>query len=106
MTYNLYIDDERNPRVSTRNWVIARSGEQVFAILREKGCPEFVSFDNDLGEEIEGYDIAKFLVEQDLNNPGYIPDNFHFIVHSANIIAGKSIWALLTNYLAFRKAYR
>lgn len=52
MTYNLFIDDYRKPNdvVSCldREWVIARSAEQVSKIVSEMGMPDFISFDHDM----------------------------------------------------------
>ena len=52
MTYNLFIDDYRKPNdvVSCldREWVIARSFEDVKQILQERGAPAYISFDHDM----------------------------------------------------------
>lgn len=66
------------------------------------GCPDFISFDNDLGTVKQGKDLAKWLVEKDMNTPGFIPEGFDFFVHSMNRSAKKDIETLLRNYLAQR----
>lgn len=73
--------------------------------IEKNGCPNFISFDNDLKRDLEGRDLAKWLVEKDLDNNGdFIPDDFEYFVHSQNIDAKKAINALLENYLNFKKS--
>lgn len=120
MTWNLFIDDERNledvtwapwqVREKYRNeeWVIARSyGDAMIEILN-RGFPKFVSFDHDLGDETKytGYDVAKQLVENDIisgdkkSRRGYVfPPDFSFYVHSQNPVGKANIEAYLNNYL-------
>ena len=71
--------------------------------IEREGCPDFISFDNDLMRELEGVDLAKWLVEKDLDNPGFIPKNFQFFVHSQNIEAKKRIYGYLGQYLETRQ---
>lgn len=70
--------------------------------IERDGCPEFISFDNDLMRELEGVDLAKWLVEKDMDNPGFIPPNFQFFVHSQNPIAAERIKSYLGQYLSIR----
>lgn len=70
--------------------------------IENHGCPDFISFDNDLKRELEGYDLAKWIVEKDLDNPGFIPVDFNFFVHSQNIVAKERIYSILNQYLAQR----
>lgn len=70
--------------------------------IKAKGCPAFISFDNDLGEVLEGIDLAKWLVESDLEAPGFIPADFKFFVHSRNNIASDRIYSLLNSYMKSR----
>ena len=87
------------PSQSEDDWVIVRDFDAAVFICSHYGCPNFISFDNDLGGEKEGYDFAKWLVEQDLDNPGWIPDDFDFYVHSQNPVARDNIKAYLLSYL-------
>lgn len=127
MTWNLFIDDERNledvtwapwqVREKYRNeeWVVARSyGDAMIEILN-RGFPKFVSFDHDLGDETKytGYDLAKRLVENDIistdpqtrvefrsSRERYkFPEGFDFFVHSKNPIGKKNIETYLNNYM-------
>jgi len=106
--YSLFIDDERfPPRNDSKNWVIARTWEQVMMALHRNGMPGFISFDHDLGTDPHtGYDIAKFLVELDMDgDPDFaIPQDFTFYVHSQNPIGKANIELYLNNYLSMRNA--
>ena len=98
--YFLYIDDIRNP--INDNWIVARNYKEAINIITKNNCPFFISFDHDLGEEKTGYDVAKWLIETDLNYPGFIHNNFDFKVHSANPVGKENIEKLLRNYLRKR----
>lgn len=109
MTYKLFIDDDDRrlmqiyPSASINEYVVAKTFAEACAIVLENGSPYFVSFDNDLGETMEGYDFAKFLVEMDLDNKIHIPSAFDFHVHSANCVAWNNIKCYLDGYLRQRK---
>ena len=84
MYYNLYLDDVRFPKDSLKwckeqplvEWVIVRNYNQFVEIIKQRGVPNHISFDNDLSDfdaanaktpnyqpkEKTGYDCAKFLV--------------------------------------------
>lgn len=117
--YNLFIDDERNPVVSGwkkvvaaicavfgvtlfPGWKVVRSYDEAIACMKMHGCPVFVSFDHDLGIGKDGYDIAKWMVEQDMDNPGWMPENFHYYVHSQNPVGKANISQYLNTYLMYR----
>lgn len=97
----LYIDDLRIPKTD-KNWTISRTYDESISIMEKHGCPEYISFDHDLGEEKSGKDIANWIIEMDLNNKSWIPKNFEFNVHSANIIGARNIRELLSNYLSYK----
>ena len=101
---NLFLDDIRNPPEG-REWTIARNYDEALAYAQVHGCPSYISFDHDLGEaDAEtGYNFAQWLVEQDLENPGFIPEDFSFYVHSANPVGAENIRSLLNSYLKFRQ---
>jgi hypothetical protein len=65
-------------------------------------CPEFISFDHDLGGEDTAMIVVNWMIEKDLDNPGFIPANFDFIVHSANPIGKQNIQGKLSSYLKQR----
>lgn len=76
--------------------------EQAQGFIAERGCPSFVSFDNDLRQELEGVHLARWLVDRDMDQPGFIPADFEFFVHSQNCIAKPLIYSYLGQYLAQR----
>lgn len=120
MTWNLFIDDERNledvswapwqVREKYRNeeWVIARTDFDVYLeIAKRNSFPSFISFDHDLGLNSEsGFKIAAELVDRDMLDESWvaIPDDFDFYVHSKNIIGAENIRSLLDNYLRFKRS--
>ena len=101
---NLFIDDIRNPK--TGHYTIARNYAEAVKFMRENGCPDFISFDHDLGEnQPSGYDIAKWMVNKDLDMNGeFIPKKFMYEVHSANPVGRENIRGLLTGYLKAKRA--
>ena len=119
MTWNLFIDDERNPedvtwapwqvREKYRNeeWVVARNMWEVQSQMISHGAfPSFVSFDHDLGEnQPSGHEIAKYMVDVDMmKETTGIPENFDFYVHSKNVVGAKNIKSYLENYLVFKNS--
>ncbi len=76
--------------------------EGAIDFIQTNGCPSFISFDNDLQRNLEGIDLAKWLIEQDLDNPGFIPKDFQFFVHSQNSVAASRLVSLLDQYLSSR----
>lgn len=104
-TWALFIDDERFPPSSSFDidWRIARSVDEAKDLINRYGCPAYISFDHDLGDkQPTGKDLADWLVEKDLDEPGFLPTNFTFAVHSMNPIGAKNIEGLLTQYLRQR----
>ncbi len=113
MTWNLFIDDERMPPDDGRDWVIAVTMAQAMVEILDRGMPSYISFDHDLGLGVDpnlmpevgktGYDIAKAIVEMDMNatDEKYkLPADFSFYVHSQNPIGTANIEAYLNTYLA------
>lgn len=86
----LFLDDLHSPIDPT--WVVVRSYAEAVAYIEANGQPEFVSFDNDLGEPKEGYDFAKFLTLE----LEYF--DFQWAVHSSNPCGRLNITRLLERY--------
>ena len=108
MTWNLFLDDIRNPKIDPPDggrWVIARSYADAIHFITYMGMPKYVSFDHDLGDSGEdtGYDLAKWFVKEDLDGLRKLPKDFSFNVHSANPVGAKNIQTILDNYLKFRE---
>jgi hypothetical protein len=106
--YSLFLDDERFPSDKTSapfgDWIICRSTEQAKDTIIAYGIPKHISFDHDLGENVPtGYDLVKWLTENDMDNKLSI-DNLNYFVHSANPIGKQNIEGLLNNYLIFKKS--
>lgn len=96
----LYIDDVRNPKES--GYTIIRTYSEAVGWMRKNGCPEFISFDHDLGtaDNLDGIDVAKWIVKRDLDANGqFIPAGFDFFVHSANPVGAANITGLINGYL-------
>ena len=103
--YRLFLDDERLPAKKDTDMVVARSVSQACDCIATRGCPVFISFDHDLGDESNGtgYSFARWLVEQDLNaKGGFFPEGFSFTVHSQNPVGAVNIKAFLEGYLEFK----
>lgn len=103
MTYQLYIDDIRNPP-NGNDWVIARTSQKAISLIKSLGFPYKISFDHDLGEDDDAMKVAKWIVNTDLDKCdndefNWIPNNFSFVVHSANPTGKKNIEGLLNGYL-------
>jgi len=98
----LYIDDERIPKTD-QNWIIVRSYDAATSYILQNGIPDYISFDHDLGDSLNGYDIAKWLVNQELDGILTFPDEFEFNVHSANPVGAKNINEYLIGYLKYRR---
>lgn len=127
--YCLFLDDQRIPETVTWvhlpkvKWVIVRDYDEFIKTIEEKGLPEFIAFDHDLGwqhmkdylnvapieeqipnplklnynkyTEKTGYDCAKWLVNYCQENNLPIPN---YAVHSMNHIGRRNIESYLENY--------
>jgi hypothetical protein len=111
MTYNLFIDDERDPHevtwggssaYQTQNWVIARSATEAIELIRTLGFPALISFDHDLGDGPSGYDAAKMFVDFVLDGEP-LPSNFKFYIHSKNPVGAENIKLFMNNFLEVLK---
>lgn len=103
----MFIDDERMPPYSWEKYdfVLVRSYDQAIDFFKKYGCPKLISFDHDLGTEKSGLDIAKALIEMDMNSNSFdwfIPEDFEFTVHSMNPVGALSIYCLLNKYILER----
>jgi len=99
----MFIDDERFPVKD--DFIIVRSvAEAILEIEKHDQPPNYISFDHDLGDNVKtGFDLAKWLVEKDLDYEGsFLPNDFSFYVHSANPVGKENIEGLLNNYLEYR----
>ena len=91
----LFIDDIRNPydyiKIQKGDvLVVARTYNAAIHALDELQF-NYVFFDNDLGEDKEGYDIAKYIIEHNIQIDG-------FKIQSMSPVGVKNIRELLTHY--------
>ncbi len=117
----IYLDDVRTPL--EQDWVIVRSYEEFISKVNEIGLQdiELISLDHDLGDsamsewhknvyhnykldydnitEKTGYDCAKWLVEQWLNERPWV----QVYTHSANAIGSANIMGYINNYCHIHK---
>ena len=124
MSWLLFLDDERDPATSiddnryrrrvglpdllpllvNRQWVIARSVEEALDHIHARGLPIFIAFDHDLGIGApSGHDLARRIVDMDLDGTAQLPTGFGYEVHSANPVGAANIRGLLDGYLRWRK---
>lgn len=99
--YNLYIDDERTPSTNGPDgigWTIVRSYNDAVDFITAHGFPKYISFDNDLGGDLEGHHIAKWIVEYSVDIGQPLPKNFNYNVHSANPCSRANIDSHFSSY--------
>lgn len=96
----LYIDDIRQPKFIFDH--ITRSSKESIDFMKKFGCPSYISFDHDLGGDDTAMNIVKWMVEMDLDNPGWITKSFDFNVHSANPVGKANLEGYLGVYLRQR----
>ena len=97
--YPLIGADEVLQKMLSYDVVTFISVEDSMDYINKNGCPSFISFDNDLQRDLEGIHLAQWLVEKDMDNSGFIPNDFQYFVHSQNPIAKKRIYSYLNQYL-------
>ena len=109
MNWALFLDDERFPVDSAlpencEYWMIARNHQDVIDLIAANGMPQFVSFDHDLGDisNGDGYIVAKYLCDLDMDTKYKFPQGFAYFVHSQNPIGSTNIKGYLDNYLRVR----
>lgn len=113
MTYNLFIDDERNPMDVTwgswqdqalyrgAEWFIVRNWNEVLELVVSFGFPKMISFDHDLGkDEKTGYEIAQRLCDMIMDGIP-LPEGFEYRVHSKNPVGAENIKAYMDNFLKY-----
>jgi len=119
LNWNLFIDDQideinedtgiaiRDPKIidPSREYIGAKSVEEAISLILEKGCPQFISFDHDLGIDQNGSvrdttELVKWLIDEDQKN-GIIPKDFNYQVHSKNVYAKQRL-SLLRDWLDFK----
>ena len=94
----LYIDDIRTPKGSFDK--IVRTSSEAINFVETNGCPDFISFDHDLGADDTSMIFLKWLINKDLDmNGNFIPIDFTWNVHSANPVGEANINGYLKSYM-------
>ena len=102
--WKLFIDDERFP--TDTSFVIARSSEEAFKLLKEKGFPSHIAFDHDLGGDDTSIKFIWRFIDDILDNENtgtalVIPDKFTYSIHSQNPVGAENIKNLMDDFLRF-----
>lgn len=86
----IFMDD---CRPCPEGWLLARSYDEMVNLLtKNKGNIKGISLDHDLGDGKSGYDLCKWIVEND-----NYPTDF-ITIHSSNPSGVQSMLQLLTRY--------
>lgn len=87
-------------------FIICRDYDEAVALIKSKGrLPQYISFDNDLGEDDfgknkkEGRHLVNWIVDALLDEKYQLPNNFEFFVHSANPVAKDYIQGTMENII-------
>lgn len=97
MSYKLYLDDERFPKLSF-DWIIVRSFDEFKNIILDKGLPQKISLDHDLGDSVPtGYDCVKWMI----HDMKYDLRNIDINIHSANSVGRDNIYGLIKSWNKF-----
>lgn len=79
----------------TREFEICRTILEAQNIVRERGMPEFISFDHDLGGDDTAIVFLKWLAYEYWDGKSPIPD---YRIHSANPIGQKNIESFMRSW--------
>lgn len=92
MSYDIFLDDER-PWKDDGYTVVCRTVYDFINLIKERGLPNRVWFDHDMGSgQPTGADAAKWLVEYCIEHKLPLP---HVGVHSQNPCGRDNIKAIL-----------
>lgn len=94
MTWNLYIDDLRNPPAD-RDWLVCRSSQEALDRIVDLGMPHFISFDHDLGEDDTTMVFLRRLVNEVWDGVTLPPD---YVIHSANPVGSQNIRSFMDSW--------
>ena len=96
--FYIFVDDERkfNSDVLKDDVVLITcrtysSAIEVLKWCRDNGWEAWLDLDHDLGEAKTGYDICKFIVENQISILGYT-------LHTMNVVGRKNMEQLLSHY--------
>jgi hypothetical protein len=87
---------------STITWIHVINYDDFVNWISNNDLPYIISFDNDLGEKLEGIDCAKWLSKWCINTKHKVP---LFIVHSQNNVVNKRIFDELNDTIKYETTY-
>lgn len=91
MGWSLYLDDERP---CPDGYVLARSTQEALALCLDRGLPERMSLDHDLGDDDTAMRFLRALDEL------YPEPPYFWQIHSANPVGAKNLEAFLRSWRA------
>jgi len=92
--YRLYLDDIRTP--PDGDWVVVRSTQEAIEVITQKGMPDFMSLDHDLGGDDTTMVFLKRLTNEIWDGNSSPPK---YQVHSANPIGAKNIVSYMESWM-------
>lgn len=95
---HLFLDDVRLPPEDGRSWVIARDLASARGWVSRHGVPVGISLDHDLGGAETGMVFLRWLIETDLDHPGFLARLTCVDVHSANGPGADNLRGLWASY--------
>lgn len=107
MTWQLFLDDIRNPKyvydemldpeseVWHTRWTVARSTEEAKRLVEERGMPSLMSLDHDLGHTDTSMVFLNWLAREYWDGTNNVP---RYRVHSANPTGSANIRAFMDSW--------
>ena len=107
----LWLDDIRDPNVFKELYISqfvsvydeivwVKNYDEFVNYITNNEFPNYIFFDHDLGEELNGYDCCKYVVDFMMEH-NIDPNKPSFIVQSANPVGRDNIYGLINNYIKF-----
>src|SRR5690606_20459610 len=89
---SIYLDDDLQYRKTPKGFLRTTNYKDMIETLNKyKGNIHTISLDNDLGEITEGYDVVKYMVEQNIWRE-------IIYIHSKNPVAKENMYQLICRY--------
>lgn len=104
----IYLDDERSP-TTDKDWSVVRNcnefmGLMVLAVIDGVEVDE-ISFDHDLGEDMNGLDCLKILIDMDMESKGkLLHKDLVYNFHTANPCGRENMKSYLECYLKTKES--
>ena len=107
----LWLDDVRDPNVFKEFYISqfvsvydeivwVKNYDEFVNYITNNEFPNYIFFDHDLGEELNGYDCCKYVIDF-MMEYNIDPNKPSFIVQSANPVGKDNIYGLINNYIKF-----